>query len=243
MGRDYLRLDPNGRADGFARWLTATVQSEGDGGRGGDAVDIATFHAAKGLEWAVVHLAGIEDGYVPISHARTAAARAEEARLLYVAMTRAQRELRISWAEQRTFAAKVMDRRRSPLLDPIVARMTAIDRGDTVPHSAAGDAAPDLADQIRAQRAQLDTLGRAASPGLDALHAWRDMVARAARVDPATVLADHVLTAIATARPQDLDELARVHGVGAILASRFGPAILDAITAPPDAPLKAWTTS
>ena len=107
MGQDYLRLDPMGQADAFARWLTATVQSEGDAPAGGDAIDLATFHAAKGLEWVVVHLAGVEEGYVPIAHARTAAAKAEEARLLYVAMTRAQRELRITWAEQRTFASKV----------------------------------------------------------------------------------------------------------------------------------------
>ena len=72
-----------------------------------DAVDVATFHAAKGLEWATVHLAGVEDGFVPIAHARTAAAKAEEVRLLYVAMTRAQRELRITYAEQRTFNGRV----------------------------------------------------------------------------------------------------------------------------------------
>ena len=40
-------------------------------------------------------MAGVEDGYVPIAHARTAAARAEEARLLYVAMTRATQRLYI----------------------------------------------------------------------------------------------------------------------------------------------------
>ena len=96
-----------------AAWLAATVQSEGDAsGPSRDAVDVATFHAAKGLEWTTVHLAGVEDGFVPISHARTAAARAEEVRLLYVAMTRAQRELRISYAEQRTFSGRVVPRRR-----------------------------------------------------------------------------------------------------------------------------------
>lgn len=242
MGRDFLRLDPMGRADGFARWLTATVQSEGDGGRGGDAVDIATFHAAKGLEWAVVHLAGIEDGYVPIAHAKTAAARAEEARLLYVAMTRAQRELRITWAEQRTFSAKVVDRRRSPLLDPIVHRVAAIDRSSGAARATPAVGDPNLVDQIRAQRARLDTVRRAAAvPGLDSLHAWRDGAARAARVDPTTVLPDHVLVAIAAAQPQDLDELATIRGVGAILASRFGPAILDALGAPPGPPREIWS--
>ena len=49
---------------------------------GGDAVDILTFHAAKGLEWPVVHLAGVEDGLVPIGHAKRDAELAEERRLL-----------------------------------------------------------------------------------------------------------------------------------------------------------------
>ena len=35
----------------------------------GDAVEIVTFHAAKGLEWSMVHLAGLEKGFVPIHHA------------------------------------------------------------------------------------------------------------------------------------------------------------------------------
>src|SRR5262249_2038570 len=51
----------------------------------GDAVDVVTFHAAKGLEWPVVHLAGIEQGLVPIGHAQTPAELAEERRLFYVA--------------------------------------------------------------------------------------------------------------------------------------------------------------
>ena len=81
---------PGPPPSGFVAWLVATLQAEGaDDGR--DAVTIATFHAAKGLEWPVVHLAGLEDGLVPITHARTPGRRAEEARLLYVAMTRAGR--------------------------------------------------------------------------------------------------------------------------------------------------------
>jgi DNA helicase-2/ATP-dependent DNA helicase PcrA len=234
MGRDYLRLDPMGRADSFSRWLTATVQSEGDAPAGGDAIDIATFHAAKGLEWAVVHLAGIEDGYVPIAHAKTAAARAEEARLLYVAMTRAQQQLRITWAEQRTFAAKVVTRRRSPLLDPVVAAQPAAtdlqaDR-DTV-----GPPVEDWADQIAEHRARLEQARHVGLPGLEALRAWRDTAARAARVDPAAVLPDHVLARVASARPQDLDELGALPGVGPILARRFGTAMLQALHSPVDA--------
>jgi DNA helicase-2/ATP-dependent DNA helicase PcrA len=229
MGRDYLRLDPTGRADGFARWLVATVQSEGDVAEGSDAVTVATFHAAKGLEWTTVHLAGIEDGYVPIIHARTAAAKAEEARLLYVAMTRAQRALRITWAEQRTFGGKVVDRRRAPLIDPLVTRRAneaVTEAGQPTP---VAPPVEDWAAEVAAQRADLDRATPAVTPGLEALHRWRDNAARAARVEPAAVLPDHVLARVAAARPADVEQLSEVRGVGTMLARRFGPSILQAL--------------
>ncbi len=229
MGQDYLRLDPNGRADAFARWLTATVQSEGDAPAGGDAIDLATFHAAKGLEWVTVHLAGVEDGYVPIAHARTAAAKAEEARLLYVAMTRAQRDLRITWAEQRTFASRVVDRRRSPLLEPLVAARRLDPVASSTTDAPITPPIEDWAEEVARQRAVLGAVRHGDLPGLDALHTWRDATARAARVEPATVLPDHVLARVAAARPDDLEALGTIRGVGAILARRFGPAILDAL--------------
>lgn len=233
MGHDYLRLDPLGQADAFSRWLTATVQSEGDSPTGGDAIDLATFHAAKGLEWAIVHLAGVEEGYVPIAHARTQAAKAEEARLLYVAMTRAQRELRVTWAAQRTFASKVVERRPSPLLDPLVALRRAVPATVEEP----GPISPpveDWTDQLAQQRAALSALGRAGTPGLDALHRWREAAARAARVEPEAVLPEHVLVRIAAAQPGDLRELGEIRGVGSILARRLGPAMLEALRQPAD---------
>ena len=45
----------------------------GRGRRRATPSTLATFHAAKGLEWPIVHLAGLEDGFVPIAHARTPA--------------------------------------------------------------------------------------------------------------------------------------------------------------------------
>ena len=231
MGHDYLRLDPLGQARSFSAWLVATVQSEADTGTGADGVDIATFHAAKGLEWAVVHLAGLEDGYVPISHARTPAARAEEARLLYVAMTRAQRDLRLTFAEQRTFASKVVARRRSPLLDPLIdpARVESLPS-----RSSPGPPTPPVDDwheQLDEQRAVLDRLGTEVPPGVSALQRWRDTAARAARISPEAVLPDHVLTLVVEADPHDVEELSTVSGVGPILAGRFGPDIIDALRA------------
>ncbi|MCY3632154.1 MAG: ATP-dependent helicase [bacterium] len=87
---------------------------------GSDAVDVATFHAAKGLEWPIVHLAGLEQGLVPISRARTSAEIAEEQRLLYVAITRAERELHCHWAAQRAFGDRSVARAPSPYLNSIL---------------------------------------------------------------------------------------------------------------------------
>lgn len=87
---------------------------------GSDAVDVATFHAAKGLEWPIVHLAGLEQGLVPIRRAQTPAEVAEERRLLYVAITRAERELHCHWAAERAFGNRTSARSPSPYLNAIL---------------------------------------------------------------------------------------------------------------------------
>ena len=63
-----------------------------------DGVTLATYHAAKGLEWDSVFLCGLQDGTLPITYAETPAQIEEERRLLYVGMTRARRDLALSWA-------------------------------------------------------------------------------------------------------------------------------------------------
>ena len=99
-------------------------RTEGDAGAGPadgtDAVDVATFHGAKGLEWTIVHLAGLEQGLVPISRAQTPAEIAEEQRLLYVAITRAERELHCHWAAERAFGERSAARSPSPYLSAIL---------------------------------------------------------------------------------------------------------------------------
>ncbi|MAP64290.1 MAG: ATP-dependent DNA helicase [Microbacterium sp.] len=61
-------------------------------------VTLATLHAAKGLEWDHVHLAGLAEGQLPISYAQTFEQIDEERRLAYVGVTRARRSLSLSWA-------------------------------------------------------------------------------------------------------------------------------------------------
>jgi len=67
-----------------------------------DCVQMMTLHSAKGLEFPVVFLAGMEDGLFP--HQRSVADLAsleEERRLCYVGATRAMKQLYITYAEQR----------------------------------------------------------------------------------------------------------------------------------------------
>ena len=86
----------------------------------GPAVELATFHRAKGLEWTAVWVVGLEEGFVPIVHARTDAAVDEERRLLYVALTRAATELHCSWAKERRMSnGRQMERSPSPWLAAI----------------------------------------------------------------------------------------------------------------------------
>lgn len=63
-----------------------------------DTVTLATIHAAKGLEWEHVHIAGMSEGLLPISYASSLAHVDEERRLAYVGITRAARTLSLTWA-------------------------------------------------------------------------------------------------------------------------------------------------
>ena len=71
-----------------------------------DAVELATFHRAKGAEWTSVCVTGVEDGFVPIVYAVDEETRAEERRLLYVALTRPAHYLACSWARRRTMGRR-----------------------------------------------------------------------------------------------------------------------------------------
>jgi DNA helicase-2/ATP-dependent DNA helicase PcrA len=106
---------PDATVGDFLDWVVA-------GGDGAmeldppDGVELSTFHRAKGLEWPAVAVVGLEDGMVPIAYATTPQAVAEERRLLYVALTRAEDELWCSWARTRRVGERTWRCDPSPLL-------------------------------------------------------------------------------------------------------------------------------
>jgi DNA helicase-2/ATP-dependent DNA helicase PcrA len=79
-------------------------------------VAIMTMHAAKGREFEVVFVTGIEEGLLPLERDGLRSDPEEERRLLYVAMTRARRLLVLSHATHRTLWGVRLPGRPSPLL-------------------------------------------------------------------------------------------------------------------------------
>jgi superfamily I DNA/RNA helicase len=66
-----------------------------------DAVAVSTIHRAKGLEWQHVAVIGMAEGLLPHFTATSDADLAEEQRLAYVALSRAERTLLITWSRGR----------------------------------------------------------------------------------------------------------------------------------------------
>jgi DNA helicase-2/ATP-dependent DNA helicase PcrA len=80
-------------------------------------VSLLTMHAAKGLEFPVVFLAGLEEGLLPYQPPdKPVADLDEERRLLFVAMTRARERLYLCWARERSLFGQARRPGPSPLL-------------------------------------------------------------------------------------------------------------------------------
>jgi DNA helicase-2/ATP-dependent DNA helicase PcrA len=91
-----------------------------------EKIALMTMHAAKGLEFATVFIAGCEDGLIPYRIPGKAITDLdEERRLFYVAMTRAKERLFLSWAAKRTLYGQTGNRRVSPFVASIEHRLKA----------------------------------------------------------------------------------------------------------------------
>jgi DNA helicase-2/ATP-dependent DNA helicase PcrA len=93
---------------------------EGDDRGSADGVALMTLHSAKGLEFDVVFLAGLEDGLLPHANSRDDLDSVEEERrLAYVGMTRARRRLALTAARSRFLFGQRQPTRRSRFLDDL----------------------------------------------------------------------------------------------------------------------------
>ncbi|MDY6831202.1 MAG: UvrD-helicase domain-containing protein [Thermodesulfobacteriota bacterium] len=109
--------------DATAFFDTVALAADADAVMPGvDRVRLMTLHAAKGLEFAVVFVAGCEEDLIPFSgYGDRATDIDEERRLFYVAMTRAKERLFLTWAKNRTLYGKKMERSLSRFVADIEA--------------------------------------------------------------------------------------------------------------------------
>jgi DNA helicase-2/ATP-dependent DNA helicase PcrA len=94
----------------LARYLTQAVLVTPADAAGEEVVGVTlmTLHMAKGLEWAVVALTGLEDGLFPLGRSvGVPGGVEEERRLCYVGLTRARESLYLSWARTRYRSGRV----------------------------------------------------------------------------------------------------------------------------------------
>ncbi|WP_026549920.1 ATP-dependent DNA helicase UvrD2 [Arthrobacter sp. Br18] len=201
-------------------------------------VTLASLHSAKGLEWDAVFLVGLSEGLMPISFADTQESIDEERRLLYVGITRARSHLFLSWSTARSPGGRA-SRKPSRFLDvlrPAGSGTQAFRQPKArQPRKAAGPAL------CRVCRRPLSTgserkMGRCSEcPAtyeehtFEALRTWRLEEAREKDVPAFVVFTDATLIAIAEARPQTLDELGDLAGVGSAKLERYGESVLDII--------------
>ena len=134
--RDYELCEPEASLAGFVDQVSLRSEADEEAGADGAQVWLMTLHAAKGLEFPIVFITGMEDGLLPHVRAlhdggveRGGARRRdpdpleEERRLLYVGITRAQSQLVLTGAARRRTYGTYQDTEPSCFLDEIPAEL------------------------------------------------------------------------------------------------------------------------
>ena len=122
--REYESREPEASLGGFVDRLSLLSETDEESGAPEARVWLMTMHAAKGLEFPVVVLAGLEEGIFP--HVRSSEDEEqleEERRLCYVGMTRAQERLVLTGAARRRVFGEYQATEPSRFLDEVPAEL------------------------------------------------------------------------------------------------------------------------
>jgi len=206
-------------------------------------VTLSTLHAAKGLEWDAVFLAGMHDGAMPLSHATTPAEIEEERRLLYVGMTRARLHLSVSWASARTPGGRG-NRPPSRFLDPLLPDEARAQPTRPKARRAAHcrECGTPLSSAVEKKRGRCHDCPASYDEELfERLRVWRKARADEDEVPAFVVFTDATLQLIAEQRPTSAEALLRISGVGPAKLERYGDSLLTVVGwAPGHGPETFW---
>lgn len=212
-----------------------------------DGVTLASIHAAKGLEWHSVYVIGCSDGLIPLQHADSPESVEEERRLLYVAVTRAERNLTLSWARARQPGGRG-NRQVSRFLTDLAqapadrAAVRTGKRADDRRRRRRGPASCRACGKALVTAGER-TIGRCRNcPAtfdetfFEQLRDWRREQATSKGVPAYVVFTDATLIAIAEQLPSDLESLSSIPGVGPAKLEAYAQDVLDLVAAAPAAP-------
>ena len=123
VGREYDTVNPEGTLEEFLQQISLLADADGIKDDEG-LVTLMTLHNAKGLEFPIVFIIGMEDGVFPHSRALDEGAVEEERRLAYVGITRAMRDLTLTSARRRNAFGADSFGVRSRFIDEIPSELT-----------------------------------------------------------------------------------------------------------------------
>ena len=106
-------------AEVIAKIMLLDVLDRSQEEQAGDRVNLMTLHAAKGLEFPYVYLAGLEENLLPHETSIEENGIEEERRLAYVGITRARQHLTLSYCTHRKRRGELVSRQPSRFLDEL----------------------------------------------------------------------------------------------------------------------------